>query len=73
MGDRCSTHSAIQCREWEIESLVPSAVKQITYKIDTCHFLAWDMALLGQCKDWFAQCQDNVTEWDIGAGGLIFP
>ena len=33
-------------------------------KIDTCHSLTWRSALLGQDKDWFAQCKDNVTEWD---------
>ena len=34
-------------------------------KIDTYCFLAQCSALLGEGKDWLAQCQDNVTEWDI--------
>ena len=34
------------------------------FKIDTCRFLTWRLALLGLSKDWLAQCQDNVTEWD---------
>ena len=40
--------------------------------IDTCHFLARCMAVLGEGKDWFAQCLDNVIEWDIRLwwGGL---
>ena len=36
-----------------------------TYKIDTCRFLARCSVLIGQGKDWLAQDQDNVTEWDI--------
>ena len=35
------------------------------FQIDTCHFLAWRSALLGWGKDWLAECQDTVTEWDI--------
>ena len=35
------------------------------FKIDTCHFLARCMALLGEGKDWLVQFQDNVTEGDI--------
>ena len=50
----------------EIGGLVLSRVKPMTYNIDTCHFLAWREALLGYGKDWLGQCQDNVTEWDIG-------
>ena len=35
-------------------------VKPMTYKICDCYFLArWSD------KDWLAQCQDNVTKWDI--------
>ena len=37
----------------------------MTYKIDTCRFLARCSALLGRGINWLAQCQDNVTEWDI--------
>ena len=35
------------------------------FKIDTCHFLASRSALLGWVKDWLAQCQDSVAEWNI--------
>ena len=35
-------------------------------KIDTGHYLAWHLALLGQDKDWFAQYRDTVTVWNIG-------
>ena len=52
---------------WEIESLVPGRVKPITYKFDTCHFLVWCSALIIYGKDWLAQDQDDVTEWDIGS------
>ena len=31
----------------EIGNLVPSRVKPVTYKIYTCHFLAWCSALIG--------------------------
>ena len=40
-------------------------VKPMTYKIDTCCFLARCSALLGEGKDWLAQCEDNVIEWDF--------
>ena len=45
----------------EIGRSVPSRVKAITYQIDNCHIRS---TLLEYGKDWFAQCQDNVTEWD---------
>ena len=32
------------------------------FKIDICHILAWCSALLGLCKDWLAQCRDEVIE-----------
>ena len=32
-------------------------------KVDPCHFLCRHLELLWYGKDWFAQCQDNVTEW----------
>ena len=35
------------------------------YQIDTCGFLSQCLVLLGQDKDRLAQCQDNVTEWDV--------
>ena len=31
------------------------------------HFVARRPALLGYGKDWVAQCQDKVTEWDFGS------
>ena len=31
----------------EIQSLVPSQVKAMTFKIYTCRFLAWCLALIG--------------------------
>ena len=40
----------------------------MAYKIDTCHFLAWLLALIGLGKDLLAQCQDNVLE--SGGGEL---
>ena len=39
----------------------------MTYKIDTCHYLAWRLALIGWGMDWLGQDQDNVTEWEIGS------
>ena len=35
--------------------------------IDTGHFLGKHSALLERGKDRLAQCQDNVTVWDIGS------
>ena len=49
----------------EIVGLNPCRVRPLTYKIDTSQFLARCSALLEQGKDWVAQCQDNVTEWNI--------
>ena len=43
------------------------------FKIDTCHFPASRLALLGSSKDWLAQCQDNVTEWDTRSWWPGFP
>ena len=54
-------------RVWEIASLILGRVKTMTYKIDTCRFLAWRLALIGSGKDWLAQCPDNVTEENIGS------
>ena len=42
---------------------VPCRVKQMTYKIDTCHFIAW--------RSVFISKRGNVTEWDIGSWCLI--
>ena len=46
-------------------------VKLITFKIDTCCFLARHSALIGYGKDFLAQCQNNVTEWDISGDGAV--
>ena len=48
-----------------IWSLVHTRVEQMTYNIDTCHFLDWWSALIVCIKGWLAQCRDNVTKWDI--------
>ena len=32
---------------WAVENLVPGRVKPMTYKIDTCRFLAWRSELIG--------------------------
>ena len=49
----------------EIRSSIPRRVKPMTYKIDTFRFLAWHSTLIWSDKDWFAEYQDNATEWDI--------
>ena len=46
----------------EIGSLGAGQVEPMTYSIDTCHFLAWCLTLIGYGKYWLAQCHDNVTE-----------
>ena len=45
-----------------IAGLNPGRVKSMTY---ACRFLARCSALLGEGKGWLAQCQENVTEWDM--------
>ena len=32
---------------WKVGSLIPTQLKKMTYKIDTCCYLAWNAALLG--------------------------
>ena len=46
-----------ESRGWEIRDLVPSRVKPMTYKIDTCRFLARHSTLLAYGKDKLAQSQ----------------
>ena len=46
-------------------SLNPNRVKEMTFKIYNCHYLAWCSALVGRGKDWFVMYQDNVCEWEI--------
>ena len=45
----------------------------MTFTISMCCFLAQLSALMGSGKDWFSQCQDTATEWDIeyGDGDLL--
>ena len=50
----------VECGLWAGDS---EFSQPMTYQIDTCCFLAWRSALIGQ--DWLTQCQDNVTEYDI--------
>ena len=45
----------------QVSTSNPGRVKTVTYKIYTCRYLAWQLALIGSEKDWLAQCQDNVT------------
>ena len=44
-----------------VERLIPGRVKAMTYKMYKCCFLAFHLELIGESKDWLAQCQDNVT------------
>ena len=50
---------------WEIWSSVPGRVKPMTCKIDTCRYLVRWMFDINRIR--FAQCQDNMAEWDIGS------
>ena len=71
-----------ECIEWPspvlgdrgiLTSRVQSLVKLTDdFKIDTYRFLAKRSALLGHVNRWLAQGQINVTEWDLGAGSLVF-
>ena len=56
--------------EWPNERLGDSELAgdnpdQVQPMADTCRFLARHSAILGESKDWLAQCQDNVTKRDI--------
>ena len=50
-----------------INCVVPGRVKPMNCKINAFLFLDRRSTLLGLAKDWLAQCQDNVTELDIGS------
>ena len=55
---------------WEIRESEPRRFERwLSQTIDfisySCRFLGRHSLLLGLGKDWLAQCQDNVTEWDI--------
>ena len=41
---------------------IPTLMKPLIDQIDTCCYLAWHSALLGEGKNWLAHFQDNVTE-----------
>ena len=49
----------------------PGSSQTNDFKIDICRFLARRSALLGQGKDWFVQCQDNVTGISSHGFGLV--
>ena len=51
---------------WEIRAhgFEPWSSQANDLRIDNCRFLARCSTFLGQNKDWLAQCQDKVTEWD---------
>ena len=58
--------------EFKRRGFEPWSNQTNVFKIDACRFLARCLALLGEDKDKertrrgpLAQCQDNVTEWDI--------
>jgi hypothetical protein len=43
------------------------------YKISICCFFAKHTALRSKSKDWFAENQNNVSEWsDMSTRGLLF-
>ena len=43
------------------------------YAIGICYFSAMHAALKRKSKDWFAQNQNNVSEWsDMSSRGLVF-
>ena len=43
------------------------------YKIGICYFYAKHTALRRKSKDWLAQNQNNVSEWDdMSIHGLLF-
>ena len=43
----------------------PWSSKTNDFKFDTCSFVARCSVLFGKDRDWLAQCQDIVTDWDI--------
>ena len=57
----------------EIGSSNPGRVKPMTYKIYIYRFQTRYSTLIGYCKDWSVQCEDNVSEWGyqvMGPGSL---
>ena len=61
---RIGREQASSAEGWEFD---PTRVKAMNYKIDTCHYIAQRLVRLEWGKDWLAQFQDNVAEWDIGS------
>ena len=49
----------------DLTSLNLGRDKTTDLNIDTYCFIARCSALLGYGKDWLADSQDNMTEWDI--------
>ena len=56
--------SVSRIRKSEPRGFEPWSSQTNEFIIDTWCFLARCLALLVQGKNWLAQCQDNVTEWD---------
>ena len=52
---------------WEIGSLVPGRVKPVTYKIETCHFLARRSASFRIGQGLISSVSGNGTMWDISS------
>ena len=57
---------------WDLGSSVPSRVKPMTYKIDTCHFLVGRSALTEQGSDQLSVRKMSMSE-DNGCWQLDFP
>ena len=50
---------------WEVMGLNSGQVKPMHYRIDTCQYLAWFLALLESDKIGLAHYGDNMAELDI--------
>ena len=51
----------------------PQSSQTKDYKIGICCFSAKHAALRGKSKDWMAENQDNVSEWDdMSISRLLF-
>ena len=61
------TSSAVNC------GFKPHSGQTKDYKISICYFYAKHTALRRKSKDWLAQNQNNVSEWDdMSIHGLCF-
>ena len=59
--------SAVNC------GFEPRSGQSKDYKIGICCLFANHAAFRSYSKEWFAQNQDNVSEWsDMSGGGLLF-